>query len=110
MALFLANEEKWSYAKIKNNRIVEVAEKVVISNNASTGIYGWAKGSDYVKYAEQMIEKNIRVNNEFYICPVYNEAIQDNKRILPMFIDAMYGLGTPEDLEKFLTQAANNVS
>jgi HAD superfamily hydrolase (TIGR01509 family) len=104
MALFLANEEKWSYAKIKNSRIVEVAEKVVISNNASTGIYGWAKGSDYVKYAEQMIDKNIRVNNEFYICPVYNEAIQDNKRILPIFIDTMHGLGTPEDLERFLLQ------
>jgi HAD superfamily hydrolase (TIGR01509 family) len=104
MALFLANEDKWSYAKIKNSRIIEVAEKVVISNNASTGIYGWAKGSDYVKYAEQMIEKNIRVNNEFYICPVYNEAIQDSKRILPIFVDGMYGLGTPEDLEKFLLQ------
>jgi HAD superfamily hydrolase (TIGR01509 family) len=104
MALFLANEDKWSYAKIKNNKIIEVAEKVVISNNASTGIYGWTKGSDYVKYAEQMIEKNIRVNNEFYICPVYNEAIQDNKRILPIFVNAMYGLGTPEDLKSFVTK------
>jgi beta-phosphoglucomutase-like phosphatase (HAD superfamily)/dTDP-glucose pyrophosphorylase len=102
MALFLANEDKWSYAKIKNNRIIEVAEKVVISNNASTGIYGWSKGSDYVKYAKQMIKKDIRVNNEFYICPVYNEAIQDNKRILPMFIDKMHGLGTPEDLNLYL--------
>jgi beta-phosphoglucomutase-like phosphatase (HAD superfamily)/dTDP-glucose pyrophosphorylase len=102
MALFLANEDKWSYAKIKNNRVVQVAEKVVISNNASTGIYGWAKGSDYVKYAKQMIEKNIRVNNEFYICPVYNEAILDSKRILPIFVEKMYGLGTPEDLEKYL--------
>jgi HAD superfamily hydrolase (TIGR01509 family) len=102
MALFLANEDKWSYAKIKNNRVIEVAEKLVISNNASTGIYGWAKGSDYVKYAEQMIEKNVRVNNEFYICPVYNEAIKDNKRILPIFVDRMYGLGTPEDLDQYL--------
>jgi HAD superfamily hydrolase (TIGR01509 family) len=102
MALFLANEDKWSYAKIKNNSIIEVAEKVVISNNASTGIYGWARGSDYVKYAEQMINKNIRVNNEFYICPVYNEAIKDNKRILPIFVNKMHGLGTPEDLKKFI--------
>jgi dTDP-glucose pyrophosphorylase len=102
MALFFANEDKWSYAKIQNNRIIEVAEKVVISNNASTGIYGWARGSDYVKYAEQMIDKNIRVNNEFYICPVYNEAIQDNKRILSIFVDTMHGLGTPEDLEIYL--------
>jgi beta-phosphoglucomutase-like phosphatase (HAD superfamily)/dTDP-glucose pyrophosphorylase len=105
MALFLANEDKWSYAKIKNNKIIEVAEKVVISNNASTGVYGWSKGSDYVRYAEQMIEKNIRVNNEFYICPVYNEAIQDNKRILPMFVDKMHGLGTPEDLKEYLTKS-----
>jgi hypothetical protein len=102
MALFFANEDKWSYAKIQNNRIIGVAEKVVISNNASTGIYGWSRGSDYVKYAEQMIDKNIRVNNEFYICPVYNEAIQDNKRILPIFVDNMHGLGTPEDLEIYL--------
>ena len=110
MALFFANENKWSYAKIQNNRIIGVAEKVVISNNASTGIYGWAKGSDYVKYAEQMIDKNIRVNNEFYICPVYNEAIQDNKRILPLFISKMHGVGTPEDLEAFLlkTKSDNN--
>jgi beta-phosphoglucomutase-like phosphatase (HAD superfamily)/dTDP-glucose pyrophosphorylase len=110
MALFFANEDKWSYAKIQNNRIIGVAEKVVISNNASTGIYGWAKGSDYVKYAEQMIDKNIRVNNEFYICPVYNEAIQDNKRILPLFVSKMHGVGTPEDLEAFLlkTKSDNN--
>jgi beta-phosphoglucomutase-like phosphatase (HAD superfamily)/dTDP-glucose pyrophosphorylase len=106
MALFFANETKWSYAKIQNNKIVEVAEKVVISNNASTGIYGWAKGSDYVKYAEQMIKKNIRVNNEFYICPVYNQAIQDNKRILPLFIEKMHGLGTPEDLERYVKEQA----
>jgi HAD superfamily hydrolase (TIGR01509 family) len=107
MALFLANEDKWSYAKIENNRIIGVAEKVVISNNASTGIYGWSKGSDYVRYAEQMIEKNIRVNNEFYICPVYNEAIGDSKRILPMFVDKMHGLGTPEDLELYLKMSKN---
>jgi hypothetical protein len=55
-----------------------------------------------------MIDKNIRVNNEFYICPVYNEAIQDNKRILPIFVDTMHGLGTPEDLERFLLQKSKS--
>jgi hypothetical protein len=39
------------------------------------------KGSDFVKYAEQMIQKNIRVNNEFYVCPVFNEAIEDGRKI-----------------------------
>ena len=49
----------------KSNEVIEVAEKKVISNNATVGVYYWRKGSDYVKYSEKMIKKNIRVNNEF---------------------------------------------
>ena len=82
--------------------VTEVAEKKPISDLATVGIYYWRKGSDYVKYAEQMIDKNIRVNSEFYVCPVFNEAIQDNKKVRTYNIDKMWGLGTPEDLEYFL--------
>lgn len=102
---FPSQEAKWSYAKLDENQfVVEVAEKKVISKEATVGIYFWKKGSDYVKYAEQMIEKNIRVKNEFYVCPVFNEAIQDGKKVKTFQIDkeAMWGLGTPEDLEYFL--------
>ena len=99
---FEATHPKWSYAKIFNNNIIEVAEKKVISNNATVGIYYWAKGSDYVKYAEQMIQKDIRVNNEFYVCPVFNEAIGDGKKIKTFEIEKMWGLGTPEDLNAYL--------
>jgi dTDP-glucose pyrophosphorylase len=99
---FNSNHPKWSYALEKNNQIIEVAEKNPISNFATVGIYYWRKGGDFVKYANQMIKKNIRTNNEFYICPVYNEAIKNNKRIEKRMIDKMYGLGTPEDLEYFL--------
>jgi len=94
---------KWSYAKIsKIGLVTEVAEKKVISDNATVGIYYWKKGSDYVKFAERMIKKNIRYKNEFYVCPVYNQAIKENKKILIEQIHKMWGLGTPEDLEYFL--------
>ena len=102
---FPATHPKWSFAKTDENNIIsEVAEKNPISDQATAGIYYWKKGSDYVKYAEQMIEKDIRVNNEFYVCPVYNEAIQDNKIIYNHKIPAenMWGLGTPEDLKYYL--------
>jgi len=49
-----------------------------------------------------MIEKNIRVNNEFYVCPVFNEAIEDNKIIKTFNIEKMWGIGTPEDLNYYL--------
>lgn len=102
---FEATHPKWSFAKVDSNGIVkEVAEKNPISNVATVGFYYWKHGSDFVQYAENMISKNIRVNNEFYVCPVFNEAIQDNKIIRNFNIDRMWGLGTPEDLKFFLEQ------
>ena len=101
---FTSLHPKHSFAKVDSNGYVtEVAEKNPISNNATVGIYHWKQGSDFVRYAEQMISKNIRTNNEFYICPVYNEAIQDGKKIKISSVDEMWGMGTPEELNNFLT-------
>jgi HAD superfamily hydrolase (TIGR01549 family) len=100
---FNATHPKWSYARIDEFGLVqEVAEKKPISNIATVGIYFWKKGSDYVKYADNMIEKNIRTNGEFYVCPVFNQAIEDGKKFRIRNIDQMWGLGTPEDLNFFL--------
>ena len=100
---FEATHPKWSFARLNEDGFIcEVAEKNPISNIATVGIYYWKKGSDYVKYAEQMIEKDIRTNNEFYVCPVFNEAIADGKKIRSKQIERMWGLGTPEDLNHFL--------
>lgn len=100
---FRATHPKWSFAKINDHGIVtEVAEKNPISDIATVGYYYWKHGSDFVSYAENMIEKNIRVNNEFYVCPVFNQAIQDGKVIRTFDINKMWGLGTPEDLKYFI--------
>lgn len=100
---FESTHPKWSFTKVGDDGFVtEVAEKDPISNIATVGYYYWKHGSDFVKYAEQMIDKNIRVNNEYYVCPCYNEAIQDNKKFQIFGVEKMYGLGTPEDLQYFL--------
>lgn len=100
---FTANDKKWSFVKKnKNNFVSAVAEKNVISDEATCGIYYWKNGSDFVKYAEQMIQKEIKTNNEYYICPVYNEAIKDEKIIVSEKVYEMWGIGTPEDLSLFL--------
>lgn len=105
MLVFESDNPKWSYAKHSEDgsRVIEVAEKKVISNLATVGIYYYKYGKDFVKYAEQMINKNIRTNDEFYVCPVFNEFIQDWKKIYSYTIGtAMCGLGTPEDLNEFI--------
>lgn len=102
---------KWSYAKLCDNGFVtEVAEKKVISEHATVGVYYFKKGSDYVSGAEQMIEKNIRTNNEFYVCPVYNQCIlnKGKYKIFSVEEEAMWGLGTPEDLMYFVNNHETN--
>ena len=108
---FNSTHPKWSYAKIDSHSFVtEVAEKKPISDIATVGIYYYKKGADFVTYAEQMIKKNIRINNEFYVCPVYNEMIQEGKKIRIYPINKMWGIGTPEDLNVFLkSEIANRV-
>lgn len=102
ISTFESSHPKWSYAKVDDGFVSEVAEKKPISNKATTGIYFWKKGSDFVRSTECMIEKNIRVNNEFYVSPVFNQAILENKKITTFDCPKMWGLGTPEDLTFFL--------
>lgn len=99
-----ADDPKWSFIKYDENGFVTmVREKEVISNEATVGIYNYKHGADFVKYAHQMIEKNIRVNNEFYVAPVYNEMVEAGLKIGYHNVGSnMYGIGIPEDLNYFM--------
>lgn len=99
-----ADNPKWSFIKYDSNGYVTtIREKEVISNEATVGIYNFKHGKDFVLYAHKMINANIRVNGEFYVAPVYNEMINDGKKIIFHNIgNKMYGLGVPEDLNTFL--------
>jgi HAD superfamily hydrolase (TIGR01509 family) len=100
---FRSTHPKWSFAALdESGYITRIAEKEPISDIATVGIYYWTKGSDYVTSAEKMIEQNIRVNNEFYVAPVYNEAIDHGKKFKVFDVKKMWGIGTPEDLDIFL--------
>lgn len=99
---FNSNDANCSYVKLnEKGYVVEAVEKRLISDMATVGIYYWSRGSDFVKYATQMIAKNIRTNNEFYICPIYQEAINDGKKIKPFDVIEYWSLGTPENLKDF---------
>ena len=107
---FKSTHPKWSFAKVNDKGyVLEVAEKNPISDNATVGYYYWKHGSDFVQYAEEMIKKDIRVNGEFYVCPVFNQAIEHYQKIRTFNIEKMWGLGTPEDLDVFLNNYKGEV-
>lgn len=96
---------KWSFAKInKDNFVVEVKEKVAISDIATVGIYLYQRGKDYIDATIDMFIENDRVSNEFYVCPTYNYAIKNRLKIGIYNISAnkMHGIGTPADLNLYL--------
>ena len=81
--------------------------KKQVSDYATAGYYYWSKGSDFVKYAEQMIEENSRTNGEFYVAPVYSWAVRDGKKYVVGMVDKCHSLGTPEHLEEYLSGQDN---
>jgi dTDP-glucose pyrophosphorylase len=103
-----ANDPKWSYVGLDaDGRVCKVVEKQVISSEATVGIYNFLRGVDFVVAADEMISCNLRVNGEFYVAPVYNTLIARGYNVRVHNIGevqkGMYGLGTPADLELFLS-------
>jgi NDP-sugar pyrophosphorylase family protein len=108
MLTMKANDPKWSYAKVSNDGLVsEVVEKVVVSDEATVGIYNFLKGSDFCFFADKMVRADIKSNGEFYVAPVYTFMARDNLKIGIYNIgkegEGMYGLGIPSDLKLFLS-------
>lgn len=98
-----ASGPKWSYAALDADGFTtEVAEKIEISTHATTGHYYWGKGSNFVECAEEMIRRDIRFNNEFYIAPIYNMGIEKGLRIYTRHANKFWSVGTPEDLDYYL--------
>ncbi|HSW76559.1 MAG TPA: HAD-IA family hydrolase [Candidatus Saccharimonadales bacterium] len=110
---FKSNESRWSYAKIDpvTKNVTSVREKEVISNDATVGIYYYKQGNTFVSCAKQMIAKNNRVNNEFYVCPVFNDMIDHGYCITTYACKKMWGMGISDDLVIFMKEylkATNN--
>jgi dTDP-glucose pyrophosphorylase len=103
-----ASDPKWSFVAVDDQGFVtEVAEKAPISDEATVGVYNFAHGRDFAEAAREMIAKDLRVNGEFYVAPVYNMLIEQGAKIAIYNIgaeaDGMYGLGVPSDLALFLS-------
>ena len=104
---FIENEgdTKWSYAAINDDEmVVEVKEKEAISNFATVGLYLYSKGEYFVNAAIDMMIEQDKVNNEYYTCPTYNYLVRDklNIGIHNIAFEKMHGLGTPDDLRKYM--------
>jgi NDP-sugar pyrophosphorylase family protein len=101
------SDPKWSYVEInKDGHVVSVKEKLVISNQATVGIYGFSSANLVWDAFSAMWANDDRTNGEFYVAPSYTYLALAEIPIklinLGPISSVMYGLGTPLDLESFI--------
>jgi len=104
--VFHSIHPRYSYVRLDANElVVEAAEKKPISTKATAGFYWFARGRDFVSAAKNLIRKDARVNNNFYICPTFNELILKHMQIGVHQVDAKsyHPLKTGRQVEQFET-------
>ena len=102
-----ANSNKWSYVLTNDHdEIIQIEEKNEISNDATVGIYGWARVSDYRNSFLESVKNKQTLNGEYYLAPTYNNLIKNSMKIKKVDIGAVdkvvHGLGTPDDFQSFM--------
>lgn len=102
--VFHAEGDRWSFARVDSAmRVLETAEKRRISDWATTGLYYFRRGRDFVRHAEAMIAAGERAGGgEFYVAPVYNRLIQAGGDVRANPVADVWVLGTPEELATFV--------
>ena len=80
---------------------ISKAEKKPISDKATAGVYYFRKGIELLDNLDVMIAADISFQGEYYISPVYNQYIKENKKIRNFPVAKVWSLKTPEDVENF---------
>lgn len=107
IVLFESSEPRWSYAKLnkEKTKIIDIREKEVISNFASTGTYYFHNSQQFATYLHRLIDKNLRERDEFYISTVYKLMLKANKHVIPLWANQEIScFGTPFDLVNSLNK------
>jgi NDP-sugar pyrophosphorylase family protein len=97
LGIFHSDDPSLSFVESdQNGEVTRTAEKQVISNKASTGLYYFAQKNDFgIAYSKT------RHIKESYVAPLYNNLISENRKIGCYETKIFIPLGTSEEIEAF---------
>ena len=102
LGCFTSDDENLSFVEINEKGLVKrVREKEKISSLASTGLYVFSNGRQFIEAAETMIKNNIKVKDEFFVSEIYNILLKSGRRFDIDIAEEFVPFGTPEDIKKF---------
>ena len=104
----IKNPKAFAYCELFSNQniVSRVVEKETISNDPGSdplvvGTFWFRKSKDMIFAAEEMIKKDIKVNNEFYIGTSINELINLGKKIVIFDVLSWVSFGDPFELDVY---------
>ena len=96
----------YAFIREKKQWMLEIKEKEPFTNNrmdeyASNGTYYFKKGAYVKKYFQELIDKNINLEGEYYVSLIYNLLVEDGLKVSIYNIQHMLQWGVPQDLEEY---------
>lgn len=99
----MLGSDNYAFVKVNGNLMLDIQEKKPFTNNkmneqASNGTYYFKNGKIVKKYFNELINKNMSLNGEYYVSLVYKLMVADDLIVTTFLIDKMLQWGTPYDL------------
>lgn len=103
------NPNAWGWVAVGEDGVTikKVSVKVPVSDDpindhAIVGAFWFRKAEHFLAAADDMIKKDQRINNEFYVDQLVNNAIGLGLNMQVFEVDKYIGWGTPNDLKTYL--------
>jgi hypothetical protein len=103
---FRSRDARYSYAAVENGEVRRTAEKIVISDRALIGAYGFQSAAIFVRAAKALLDLPPESGAEYTVSAVYNRLIAEGGQVGLWDADAYCSFGTPEELKSYLVSAA----
>ena len=94
---------RWSYARVTDGEVIEVAEKRPLSKNAIAGFYWYRQGRAFIQAAQRAVLKGSEVNGQYYISSSINEVILDGGKVsfFPVKREDYHSFYSPEKIADY---------
>jgi dTDP-glucose pyrophosphorylase len=104
---FNSAHPRYSFARLDEDGMVsETAEKRPISRHALASLYYFRRGGEFVECAKEVIRKDDRINNAFFISQAVNEMILQRRKVLlhPIHSSQFHPLKNEMQLAQYMTE------
>ena len=91
----------YSYIKLDQSQVLDIAEKQKISDYANCGVYCFASGKKLKSRCQTLLDQQQKQQGEYYISGIYKLLLAEHEHIGATEVDNFHCVGTPLQLKIF---------